>query len=135
MTRFELRTERLILRPHRVEDIPFMIKLNSDPEVTRYTGNGPLTEAEAAAIVARCDTAFASRRIGRFVATESARECLRYGFEDLGIDSVTARADMQNTGSLHVLKKLGFSETSQGHDEIEPFFDFTLERGDFPRSP
>jgi ribosomal-protein-alanine N-acetyltransferase len=37
-----LSTPRLTLRPHALADAPFMVRLNADPEVVRYTGDGPL---------------------------------------------------------------------------------------------
>ena len=72
MTSFQLSTERLILRPHQREDIPFMVKLNSDPEVVRYTGNGPIDESQAEAILIRCASQFNERKIGRFVVLEKS---------------------------------------------------------------
>lgn len=41
-------TDRLILRLQTYADAPSLVELNSDPDVVRYTGNGPLAnEAEA----------------------------------------------------------------------------------------
>lgn len=45
-----LETPRLLLREKSLEDAPFFVELNADPEVTRYTGDvafKDLTEAEA----------------------------------------------------------------------------------------
>lgn len=41
-------TERLYLREHTINDAPSLLDLNSDPEVTRYTGDGPLKDLEEA---------------------------------------------------------------------------------------
>ena len=44
-----LTTERLYLKEFTIDDAQVLIDLNSDPEVTRYTGDGPvkdLTEAK-----------------------------------------------------------------------------------------
>ena len=44
-----LTTERLYLKEFTIDDAQLLIDLNSDPEVTRYTGDGPvkdLTEAK-----------------------------------------------------------------------------------------
>ena len=38
-----LETERLILRPGNLADAPFLLDLNSDPDVIRYTGDVSLT--------------------------------------------------------------------------------------------
>ena len=69
---FFLETERLTLRPHRPEDAPFMVELNSDPEVVRFTGDGAVTLAQAEEIVASLERQFREERIGRFIAIEKA---------------------------------------------------------------
>jgi GrpB-like predicted nucleotidyltransferase (UPF0157 family) len=38
--RYPIETERLLLRPKMLEDLPFMNRLFSDPAVTRYLGDG-----------------------------------------------------------------------------------------------
>jgi RimJ/RimL family protein N-acetyltransferase len=45
---------------------------------------------------------------GRGYATEAARAILHAAFENLGVERVVAVAKRENTGSLHVLDKLGF---------------------------
>lgn len=72
MALFKIETPRLILRPHQLDDIPFMVQLNSDPEVTRYTGSGAINEKEAQAIVERLTIQFNERRMGRFLVTEKS---------------------------------------------------------------
>ncbi|WP_437775073.1 GNAT family N-acetyltransferase [Sorangium sp. So ce1097] len=65
-----LSTERLSLRPHRPSDVPFMMDLNSDPEVIRYTGDPAFaSEGEARAVVERLMHQFHAFRMGRFVVT------------------------------------------------------------------
>ncbi|OFY82190.1 MAG: hypothetical protein A3F72_08230 [Bacteroidetes bacterium RIFCSPLOWO2_12_FULL_35_15] len=39
-----LETERLYLREFTMKDAPLLIELNSDPEVTRYTGDGTVKD-------------------------------------------------------------------------------------------
>ena len=41
-----LETERLILRPHTLDDVDAAYKLNLDEEVTRYTGDGGVVSKE-----------------------------------------------------------------------------------------
>ena len=132
-----------------------MVRLNSDPEVVRYTGDTSLGIDEAKVVIERLMGQFTERRIGRFVAiekatgekigwtglkweverkvidlgyrfqqdrwgkgyaTEASIECLRYGFDDLGYQEITAMADPANTASVHVLQKLGFRETARGFE-------------------
>lgn len=63
-----LSTERLVLRPHGLSDVPFMMQLNSDPDVVRYTGDAAFaSEAEARAVVERLIHQFEAWRMGRLV--------------------------------------------------------------------
>ncbi len=52
---------------------------------------------------------FAKSAWGRGIATESAREILRFGFEELGLHRVWAGCDTENAGSIRVLEKLGMT--------------------------
>lgn len=47
---------------------------------------------------------------GRGYATEAARCCLRYAFDDRNLRKVTARVFEGNDASMRVLEKLGFRE-------------------------
>ena len=44
---------------------------------------------------------------GRGLATEGAREMLRFGFEDHGLHRIVAGADPRNAASLRVMERLG----------------------------
>src|SRR5215207_5841805 len=44
---------------------------------------------------------------GRGLATEAARACVRYAFDEAGMERVIAGADTPNTASLRVIEKLG----------------------------
>ena len=64
-------TPRLMMRPHRPDDVDFMIALNADPEVVRYTGDVAFTErSEAEAVVASLEQQYRERRLGRFVVLD-----------------------------------------------------------------
>ncbi len=41
-----IETERCILREHAVEDAEVLYNLNSDPDVIKYTGDGPFADVE-----------------------------------------------------------------------------------------
>ncbi len=70
---FVLQTARLGLRPHRLGDIPFMMALNADPEVVRYTGNVAFAnEEEAAEIIRALGRQYEETRTGRFLVVERA---------------------------------------------------------------
>jgi RimJ/RimL family protein N-acetyltransferase len=51
--------------------------------------------------------AFAKDYWGQGLATESARACLRYGFEELGFDRIVAASRHANAASIRVMKKIG----------------------------
>ncbi len=53
---------------------------------------------------------------GRGLATEGAREVLRYGFEELGLSGVVSFATEANTRSRRVMEKLGMT-----HDPADDF--------------
>lgn len=69
---FRLDTPRLLLRVHREEDAPFMVRLNSDPEVVRYVGDGPLDPAKARELIAGLRRQFRERGLGRLIVVEKA---------------------------------------------------------------
>ncbi len=56
-------TDRLVLRPHREEDLPQHAAMNADPEVMRYLG-GTLTAAQSDAMAARINAGLASHGHG-----------------------------------------------------------------------
>lgn len=49
----------------------------------------------------------ARKHWGRGLATEAARACLRYGFEEAQLPRIVAVADPQNVGSYRVMEKIG----------------------------
>jgi ribosomal-protein-alanine N-acetyltransferase len=44
---------------------------------------------------------------GRGVATETAKACLSYGFQQLKLDQIVGRASKENKASIRVLEKIG----------------------------
>ena len=50
---------------------------------------------------------------GQGFATEAARASVRYGFEELGIESIAGIAHVENHGSQRVLEKLGMDRVEQ----------------------
>jgi [ribosomal protein S5]-alanine N-acetyltransferase len=68
---------------------------------------------------------------GRGLATEAARACVRYAFEDVGMERVIAGADAPNTASLRVIEKLGmkYLDNISPSAPGEPYF--VLYREDF----
>jgi RimJ/RimL family protein N-acetyltransferase len=52
---------------------------------------------------------FRRDRWGRGYATEGARACVRYGFDEMSVEKIVADVDPSNAASKHVLEKLGFT--------------------------
>lgn len=50
---------------------------------------------------------FGKEHWGQGIASEAARACLRFGFEDVGLARIVAVAYPQNTGSRRVMEKIG----------------------------
>ncbi len=71
MSDFVLSTPRLLLRPHCRDDVDFTLRLNSDPDVIRYTGEQALENLDQAKeIVASLMREWEERRLGRLVVIE-----------------------------------------------------------------
>jgi RimJ/RimL family protein N-acetyltransferase len=68
---------------------------------------------------------------GRGIATEAAQACVRYAFEEVGMERVIAGADAPNTASLRVIEKLGMKYLGNINPSTpeEPYF--ALSREDF----
>lgn len=65
-----IETPRLILREKCLDDAPFLLELNSDPEVTRYTGDGAFSNlAEAEAIVRYVQGQYTQSGYGRWLVS------------------------------------------------------------------
>ena len=65
---------------------------------------------------------------GRGLATEAARACLRFAFEEAGLESVVAGTDPPNSASLRVIEKLGMRPVGELLPGV-PYFE--LKREDF----
>jgi len=61
-----LETERLLLREFEVSDAAAYYELNTDPEVTRYTGDSPFESVEAAADFLRNYDHYSRHGFGRW---------------------------------------------------------------------
>jgi ribosomal-protein-alanine N-acetyltransferase len=61
---------------------------------------------------------------GRGIATEAAQACVRYAFEQVGMERVIAGADAPNAASLRVIEKLGMKYLGSINPSVpeEPYF-------------
>jgi RimJ/RimL family protein N-acetyltransferase len=145
---FPLETERLFIRPLRVEDAGETHCISSDPEVMRWIPTGPsdslettwrklaryaehqarhgfslwaVIEKTSGRIVGDCGLflvegrgpdvelayRFARDAWGKGYASEAARECVRYGLEDLGLARIIAITAPEHVASRRVMEKIG----------------------------
>ena len=73
------------------------------------------TDAKAAAL----GFVLARAHWGHGLGSEAAREVLRYAFETLALEQVTAEAAARNFASLRILAKLGFKHIESFIDETD----------------
>jgi ribosomal-protein-alanine N-acetyltransferase len=65
---------------------------------------------------------------GKGYAIEAAKASLDFGFNELKADAIYAFADSENTGSKHILRKLGFEKTGEFTDSDVLCFWYELKR-------
>lgn len=167
---FYLETERLILREMTADDAQIMFDMNNDPEVIRYTGDGPFASVEAtrdflANYYARqkpgtgrwgieekatgeligwagikyeedsgaYDVGYRLMRShwGRGVATEAARACIAYAFEQLHVKEIIGRVMHDNIASIRVLEKLGLRYLHEDRCQDHPTMVYVCNRKDY----
>lgn len=145
-----LETERLILRPHTMDDVEPAYQMNLDEEVSRFTGDGGVQSREEIHRRIKEDVLgdYAKYGFGRFAvilksenkfigfsglkylpdldevdlgyrlmraywgkgyATESAKTSLEFGFHELQLSKIIALALPENTASIRIMEKLGFT--------------------------
>ncbi len=68
---------------------------------------------------------------GRGLATEAARACLRFGFEEIGLEQVVAGADSPNAASRRVISKLGMEPAGFINPAAPDVPYYALDRRDF----
>jgi RimJ/RimL family protein N-acetyltransferase len=144
-----LETPRLLLRPFTLDDAEAFFALVSNDQITRYTGDLPVADLQAARelLLARPLRDYAVHGFGRHAvvekstgevvgfcglkrlhsgeveigyrfltrcwglgyATESAREAMRWGREELKLPRIIGQVVRDNTASVRVLEKLGLA--------------------------
>jgi RimJ/RimL family protein N-acetyltransferase len=71
---------------------------------------------------------------GRGLATEAARACLRFAFEEAGLERVMGGADEPNVASLRVIERLGMRFVGRVLPAAPEVPYFEIKRDDFPRA-
>ena len=138
-----IETERLLIRPLSDEERIEMLALWSDPANERATPDATPDQVRAWAegvpwgvwdrdsgeLVGDCSLHFDSGfgewelsygfrrdRWGRGYATEAARACVHYGFEELGLEKIVADVDPANAASARVLENCGLEQVGKLDD-------------------
>jgi RimJ/RimL family protein N-acetyltransferase len=137
-----IETARLIIRPLAAGERSEMLALwfdtaheratpDATPEQVRAWAEGVpwgVWERESGELVGDCSLhfdagfgewelsyGFRRDRWGHGYATEAARACVRYGFEELGLEKIVADVDPANAASARVLENCGLEQV----DELE----------------
>ena len=133
-----IETERLAIRPFTEDDAEALLAVWGDAANERFLGGTPprsveetqawtrlampwgVWERETGELVGDCglfqnddgdwELAYGFRRDrwGLGYASEAGRACVRYGFEQLGLDRIVADVPREHAPSIRVLEKLGF---------------------------
>ena len=164
-----IRTERLLLRPLRVDDVDALVALHADSRVNRFVGaysyqqalkrlasierqwaergHGPCAVelSPSGEFIGRCGLNYwevfdevelgwmlKAEAWGHGYATEAARACLEWGFATLVADYFTAMIHPDNTASVRVADRLGFTPRRKDVLFGNPVTVFSLDR---PPSP
>lgn len=143
-----IETERLSIRRFTADDAETLLEIWGDPANERFVGSTPprsveqtrewigrgmpwgVWERETGELVGDCglfrnddgdwEVAYGLRRDrwGLGYATEAGGACVRYGFEQLGLDRIVADVPREHAPSIRVLEKLGFSVFREEPDRL-----------------
>jgi RimJ/RimL family protein N-acetyltransferase len=138
-----IETERLVISEPTDEEREDLLALWTDPanervatdaspeQVRAWVAAVPTAvwERETGQLVGDCslhfDTTFGAwelsygfrrDRWGRGYASEAARACVAYGFDELGVEKIVADVDPANEASARVLEKCGFERVGELDD-------------------
>ena len=138
-----IETERLLIRPLEEAERAEMLAQWLDPANERVPRDAPesqvrawvahlpwgVWERETGELVGDCSLhfdkdfaewelsyGFRRDRWGRGYATEAAQACVRYGFDELGVEKIVADVDPANAQSARVLEKCGFARVRELDD-------------------
>jgi len=164
-------TERTTVREFVSRDLEDLFRLDGDPDVMRFIGDGRTqgyeqTRQNLASIIAQYAAssgygtwAVNEKAGGKFIgwvclknldnteeieigyrllkefwkvglATEVAREILRYGFEDLGLERIVAVANPENAASQKVLARIGLGFEKYAYHYKKKVAYFSVEKKD-----
>jgi ribosomal-protein-alanine N-acetyltransferase len=149
LTDYLIETERLRIRPLSLDERAALAAIWLDPVNARLLPGDTeeqlhgwientwgVWERETGELVGDCTLAYAEEhrawevgyglrrdRWGRGYATEAVLACLRYGWEQLGLERIVADVDARNSASMHVLEKCGL--VRDGGTDAHPVYAIT----------
>ena len=68
---------------------------------------------------------------GQDLATEAAREVLRFGFQEVELSEIVAAADLPNAASFRVMERLGMTFAQEGRPRNNPLKFYSISRETF----
>jgi ribosomal-protein-alanine N-acetyltransferase len=68
---------------------------------------------------------------GKGLATEAARACVQYGFENVGLESIVGIVHPENIASQRVMEKLGMSFVDQSTYFGMECYRYSIDRSSF----
>lgn len=68
---------------------------------------------------------------GKGYATESARRCLNYGFQELDLEKIVAVADPANKASQNVMKRIGMTRVGIGRFYDADLIQYSISKEEF----
>jgi RimJ/RimL family protein N-acetyltransferase len=105
-----LETDRLMLREIRNEDFDELYRMNSDPEVMKYVGDGTTRNYDQMEKEIDMLMSHYIRKPGLGIwgyATEASYGLLNYGFATLKLAKIVSSAHVDNIASQRVMQKIG----------------------------
>ena len=93
----------------------FAVELKGENKFIGFTGLKYLPDLDEVDLGYR----FMKKYWGKGLATESAKACIKFGFEDLELDKIIALVLPENIASIRVLEKSGFEYEKEIIEEMQ----------------
>jgi len=121
-TKHTIETERLLLRPFTLDDVPDVVEYAKDIDVYRWTLNipHPYSDKHAREYIASCLEKYEKREAFdlAIASKETGRAIIQYGFEEMGLERIYGKCFAGNDRSSRVLEKAGMKYEGLHRHEI-----------------
>ena len=105
----------------------WLVIRKADQEILGWCGLKYLPETQETDVGYR----FFKKFWGKGYATEAAAACLKFGFENLGFETIVARAMHENLASIQVMKKIGMTYWKETVCAEEPAVCYKITNAEF----